>query len=119
MRFHLLPAILAEHLFLAIQFIERIWFEHDTFAFAAMLKAKEVPDFMCTFFCYPVNKVIIAPFPPVILIIQPGCRDYRCTDRLAGKPEHKTVPVIKKVLVNHKEKRFFQRVTVHVRLDAV
>jgi hypothetical protein len=95
----LLLAILAQHLFLSVQFIERVRFEHDAFPVIAVLKSEEVPDFMGTFLGYPVNQVIVAPFATVILIAQPCGRNHRGTDRLAGKPEYKTVAIVEKVLV--------------------
>jgi hypothetical protein len=109
-----LLAIPAQHLFLPVQFIKRVWFEHDTFPVIAMCKPEKVPDFMRPFFGYPVNQVIVARLASVILIIQPCCRNHCCTNRQAGKPEHKTVAIVKKVLVNHEEERFFHTVTVLV-----
>jgi hypothetical protein len=117
--FQLLTAHFTEHFFLPIQFIEGVWFKHDAFLVVAVVKPEQVPDFVRTFFCYPINEVIIVPFPPVILITQPGSRNHRRTDRLAGKPEHKTVTIVKKILVNHKEEGIFYGMAVFVRLDTV
>ncbi len=107
MRFQLRPAILAEHFFLAVKFIERVWFEHDTFPVAAMLKAKEVPDFMRTFFCYPVNEVIVASFPPVILIIQRAVETTAAPTDWRASPNKKLWPLLKRSWWIHKEKGFF------------
>jgi hypothetical protein len=69
----LLAAHFTEHLFLPIQFIEGVWFKHDAFPVVAVVKAKQVPDLMRTFFGYPVNEVVIVPTPSVIFITEPGC----------------------------------------------
>jgi hypothetical protein len=66
------PARCTENFFLPVQFIEGVRFEHNTFLVAAVFKAKEVPDFMGPFFCYPVNEVVIVPVSAVILITEPG-----------------------------------------------
>jgi uncharacterized membrane protein YwaF len=83
----LFPARLAEYLFLPVQFIERIGFEHNAFLVTAMGEAKKMPDFMGPFFCYPVNEVVIISISAVILIAEAGSRDHCGTDGLAGKPE--------------------------------
>ena len=66
------PARCAEHLFLTVQFIEGVGFEHNAFLVTAVFKTKEVPDFMGPFFCYPVDEVVIVPISPVILITEAG-----------------------------------------------
>jgi hypothetical protein len=68
----LLTAPGTEHFFLPVQFIEGIWFEHDAFPVVAVIKAEQVPDFVSTFLCYPVNEVVIVPVPSVIFITEPG-----------------------------------------------
>ena len=97
----------AEHFFLPIQFIKGIRLEHDTLRVGTVPEAQEMQDLVCTFFCYPVNEIIIISRPVVIFIAEPGRRNNCCTDGFPCKPEHKTVAVLKKVLPDNKEKGFF------------
>ena len=66
------PASCTELLFLTVQFIECVGFEHNAFMVAAVFKAKEMPDFMGSFLCYPVNEVVIDPISSVLLITEAG-----------------------------------------------
>ena len=115
----LLLAGRAEHLFLTIQFIESIRFEHDAFLVTAVFKTEKVPDFMGAFFSDTVNEIVIVPIPPVILIPQPGGGDNRGAGSLAGKPEDKTVAVLEKVLVHHQQDGFLQGMAVLIHVDAL
>ena len=115
----LLTACFTEHLFLPIQFIEGIRFKHDAFPVMAVVKSKQVPDFVSTFFCYPVNKIVVVPASSIIFVTEPCSRDYCCTNRFTGKSEYKTVAVFKKVLVNNQEERFLYGMAVLICLDAV
>jgi hypothetical protein len=119
MSYQLLPASRTEHLFLSIQFIEGIGPEHDTFLVTAVFKTEKVPDFMGTLFGDTVNEIVIIPVPPVILITQPGSGDDRSADRLAGKPEYKTVAIFEKVLVYHQQEGFFYGMAVFICLDTL
>ena len=64
MPFQPFTAYFTEHLFLPIQFIESVGFKHDTFPVRAVIKAEQVPDFVRTFFRYPINEVIVVPTLP-------------------------------------------------------
>ena len=66
-----ITAFFAEHFFLPIQFIERVRFEHNTFAVDAVVEAKQMTDFVGTLFCYPVDEIVIIRDPSVIFITEP------------------------------------------------
>jgi hypothetical protein len=113
------PAGGADNFFLAVQFIERVRFEHHTFAVRTVRETKEMPDLMRSFFDNPINKVVIASPAIIILIAQAGRGNHAGTNGFAGKAEDKTVAVTEQVLVDNQKNRFGNSMPVLIGLDTV
>jgi hypothetical protein len=114
-----LPADRADYFFLAIQFIESVGFEHDTFPVRAVRQTKEMPNLMGTFLDNAIDEVVIGSPAAIIFIVQACSRDNARSHRFAGKAENKTVPFPEQVLVNNEQHGFGNLMPVLVCLDTV
>ena len=96
MAFQLFTAYFTERFFLPIQFIEGVWFKHNAFIVVAVVKAKQVADFVRTFFYYPVNKVVIVPASPVIFILDLAVETTAAPTDSRASPNTKLLPFLKR-----------------------